>query len=197
MNSRKENDIRIVCGLGNPGIEYAKTKHNAGFEVIDKLLKVMRSKFEEKKYHNAVIWKGRCKSRILTLVKPMQYMNNSGEALGMFSRKLKVDTESILVVYDDVDLPLGRIRIRKNGSSGGHNGIKSIISHLETENFPRVRIGIGRMRESQIEHVLSEFEENERKHYERVLDTASEAVQSILYRGITQTMNDYNSKEIE
>lgn len=197
MNNRKDNVIRLVCGLGNPGAEYAKTKHNAGFEVVDKLLNKLRFKFEEKKYHNALIWKGRCKGQLLTMVKPMQYMNKSGEAISMFARKLQLDSENILVVYDDVDLPLGKIRIRKNGSSGGHNGIKSIINHLDTENFPRVRVGIGRNSDSQIEHVLSEFEGNERLLYEKVLDLAAEAVQSILYRGITQTMNDYNRKEIE
>ena len=197
MNSRNDNVIKLIVGLGNPGLEYAKTKHNAGFEVIDRLLQGLKFKFMEKTYHNAIIWNGRCKGQALTLVKPMSYMNKSGEPLAMLARKLQISPEDILVVYDDLDLPLGKIRIRKKGSDGGHNGIKSIIHHLDTENFPRVRIGIGRSEESQVDHVLSAYEGAERVKYDKVLDIASEAVKSILYRGITNTMNDYNKKEIE
>jgi PTH1 family peptidyl-tRNA hydrolase len=188
----------VIVGLGNPGLKYAKTRHNAGFMVIDNLIGKLKNRFEYKQYHNAEAWLGRVKGKPLMLVKPQVYMNNSGEVLAMFARKLRVQPQEFLVIYDDMDIELGKIRIRKKGGAGGHNGIRSIIAELKTENFPRLRIGIGRKEEDdQIDYVLGEFESAELEIFNNVLEISVDAIQMILYRGLGKAMNDFNGKETD
>lgn len=195
MANYAQKRIRLIAGLGNPGEKYAGTKHNAGFMVIDKVLEKLRGTFAEKTYHNGILWEGRCKGSKLLLLKPLTFMNLSGEAVELIARKNKIEAEEILVVFDDMDLPLGRIRIRDKGSSGGHNGVESILQELGSVEFPRVRVGIGRSdADNQIDHVLSEFADNEKKVFDEALDNAAEAVKLILYRGINEAMNKYNGK---
>lgn len=135
--------MKIIVGLGNPGNEYAKTRHNVGFMLVDALAEHLNINLWKDKF-NAQIAEGRIGTEKILLVKPQTYMNNSGEAVGPLMRWYKVTPEDIIVAHDDMDIPAGTIRIRKKGSSGGHNGIKSLIAHLGSENFPRVRLGVGR-----------------------------------------------------
>lgn len=198
MAHSTQRKIRLIAGLGNPGERFAGTRHNAGFMVIDKILEKLRGTFSEKPYHNTVVWEGRCKGSKLLLQKPLTFMNLSGEAVELIARKNKVSSAEILVIFDDMDLPLGRIRIRDGGSSGGHNGVESIINELGSADFARVRIGIGRGEpDTQIDHVLSEFADEEKKVFDQIVDTAAEAVKLILYRNIPEAMNKYNGKNKE
>lgn len=125
-------------------------------------------------------------------------MNDSGKAIAPFLRKHRINPENILVIYDDLDIPLGRVRLRKNGGSGGHNGIKSIIESIQSESFNRLRIGIGKMDSSeQIDHVLGNFAKEENKLWQQIVELSSKAVKTILFRGFTQAMNSYNGQVIE
>ena len=190
------NRIHLIVGLGNPGEKYSSTRHNAGFMVIDRLREKLTGTFEEVKFHNATYYKGKCRGSKLFLAKPLTFMNASGEAVELISRKNRIIPEETLVIYDDMDLPLGTIRIRDGGGgSGGHNGIKSVINELESANFARLRIGIGRGEEgSQVDHVLTEFTDSEKKVFAEVLDRAVEAAKLILYRGTKEAMNRFNTR---
>lgn len=181
--------IKIVLGLGNPGRFYQKTRHNVGFVVISRLARKMGLKFD-KKY---------CSSRVaegegIVLAKPYTYVNLSGKAVKALLQRFSLSPEEMLVICDDVALPLGRIRIRRKGSDGGHNGLRSIIKEIGTDNFPRLRVGIGRegIRDL-VEYVLGEFEKEEMEVLEKILDVAVEAVECILKEGIEEAMNKYNS----
>lgn len=181
--------IKLIVGLGNPGNLYRKTRHNVGFMLLSLLAKGKGLRFD-KKY---------CRSRIaegagIILAKPYTYVNLSGKAVKALLNRLSIPPGQMLVICDDVALPLGRIRIRRRGSDGGHNGLRSIIKEIGTEDFPRLRIGIGRegIRDL-VEHVLGEFKEEEKKVLEKVLQMATEAVGCILKEGIESAMNKYNS----
>lgn len=182
--------MKIIVGLGNPGREYAATRHNVGFMVIDELADELGITIDKKKF-NAHYGEGRFGSEKLLLVKPQTYMNLSGEAVGTMASWYKVAPEDVIVVYDDMDLPLGKLRVRGQGSAGGHNGVKSLISHLGTEKFPRVKIGIGRGRES-INHVLAPFAAQEREEVLSALNTATLAVKALISEGLLKAMNTYN-----
>lgn len=196
MSNKLHTRIHLVVGLGNPGDDYAGTRHNAGFLAIDELLTKMRGTFKETKTHNSIYNEGRCKGARLLLLKPLTFMNASGEAVAQIAKKFRIAPEEILLVYDDMDIPLGKIRIREGGGgSAGHNGVESVKNLLESANFARLRIGIGRDGDgNQIEHVLSEFSDNDRDIFARTLDTAAEAAKLILYRGTNEAMNRYNSR---
>lgn len=199
MIKNSQHKIRLIAGLGNPGEKYANTRHNAGFIAVDQVMQKLRGVFSEKSYHNAIIWEGKCKGDKLIIVKPLTYMNASGEAVELIARKHSIPPEEILVVFDDMDLPLGRIRIRDGGgSSGGHRGVESIQLELASANFARVRIGIGRSdSDTQIDHVLSEFSDDEKKLFDQAVDTSAEAVKLILYRGIEEAMNKFNGQNLK
>lgn len=194
-----ESKITMIVGLGNPGDEYSATRHNAGFMVIDKLIEELKGPEEYISAYESFIWERKYRGRKVYLQKPLTYMNKSGMAVAPFLRKHQVDPDQLLVIYDDLDLPLGRIRLRKSGSSGGHNGIKSIIENVQSEKFHRLRIGIGRQdnRRSQVDHVLGNFSEDEEDTWQEVANLARDAVKAILFRGFTQAMNTYNGKTIE
>lgn len=194
----------LVIGLGNPGAEYAGTRHNAGFMAIDRLLRLLPGSFEEKQVSSGVAWLGRSRGRNLTLLKPMTFMNLSGKAVAAMMRSQHLTPGEILVVYDDVDLPLGRLRLRPDGSSGGHRGMESVIAEIGSRDFPRLRIGIGsEHRRDQIEFVLGRFADDERELADKAIAAAAEAAQAVVCRDLTVAMNIYNrmnlteEKEIE
>ena len=133
----------LIVGLGNPGPKYEKTRHNAGFWIVDALAEAFGWKWSKKLFINALVAEGNIDGNKVVLAKPQTYMNRSGEAVGKLAKKYKMTPEQTIVVYDDVDIELGDTRWRESGSAGGHNGMKSIIKHLGTQDFPRLRIGIG------------------------------------------------------
>ncbi|QQL46348.1 aminoacyl-tRNA hydrolase [Sulfuriroseicoccus oceanibius] len=188
--------MQLVVGLGNPGRKYAETRHNVGFMVVDELARKygvefkpeLRWKSEVAKLPGTNIW----------LVKPLTFMNLSGEAIGALARFRKLDAASVLLVYDDMDLELGRLRIRRKGSAGGHNGVKSAIQHLGTDAIPRVKFGIGRHiagREQTrvVGHVLGKFSPDERSELEFSLTRAIDAILCACNSGVIEAMNAYNA----
>ena len=151
---------QLIVGLGNPGIKFAQTRHNVGFDVLDSLAKRWQIGFSDRKQFQGIAGEGFGSNNAkIRLLKPQTFMNLSGQSVRSMLDWFKLSPESVLVVYDDLDLPLGKIRLRLSGSAGGHNGMKSIISHLGTQNFPRVRIGIGKStgEKDTISHVLGKF----------------------------------------
>lgn len=186
----------LIAGLGNPGSEYRETRHNVGFMVLDRLAQRLPKKnFEEIHGCSSHYLKGTYAGRALFLQKPETYMNLSGEAVAPLLRKEEIGTDGLLVIYDDMDLEVGKLRIRGRGSCGGHNGIRSIIETTGTENFARIRVGIGHRTGNGADYVLSPFEEDEKPVMDKVLDAAADAVILILRRGLSQAMNEYNPRD--
>ena len=186
----------LIAGLGNPGSEYRETRHNVGFMVLDRLAQRLPKKnFEEIHGCSSHYLKGTYAGRALFLQKPETYMNLSGEAVAPLMRKEEIGTDGLLVIYDDMDLEVGKLRIRNRGSCGGHNGIRSIIETTGTENFARIRVGIGHRTGNGADYVLSPFEEAEKPVIDKVLDAAADAVILILRRGLSQAMNEYNPRD--
>ena len=183
----------VVVGLGNPGKQYENTRHNVGFNIIDILADEYGISVNKMKY-KALIGEGRVGTEKVVLVKPVTYMNLSGESLAEIYNFYKVDTSNIVVIYDDIDLDVGKIRIRKKGSSGGHNGMKSIIQMIGTEEFPRIRIGIGRPAHSgdEINHVIGAIPEDEIPLLDKGIEKAKDAVIEILKNGVDIAMNKFN-----
>ncbi len=185
--------MHLIVGLGNPGEEYTQTRHNMGFWVVDELARRWSLDFKKAKFSSLAAVGERDGTKVC-LVKPQTFMNLSGEAVSKAAGFYKVDLSQVLVVYDELDLPLGKIRFASEGSSGGHNGIKSIIEQLATKEFPRLRCGIGRPagRRSVTDHVLSTFESDEKKVATELANTAADAVEFFLIHGLKQSMNQYN-----
>ena len=185
----------VIAGLGNPGREYEKTRHNMGFQVIDRLsdkygIPVKRLK------HRALIGDGRIGGQRVLLVKPQTYMNNSGQSLGEIIRYYHIDPEHLIVIYDDMDLEIGSIRIRKKGGPGTHNGMKSVVSHVQGEDFPRIRVGIGGTgSDGWKDFVLDEVSKKDADLLSDALDRAAEAAGSILEDGIDIAMNRWNTRK--
>ena len=196
MVSGEEQRFHLVAGLGNPGREYCNTRHNAGFMAIDALLEIMSSKSEEKKIQGGLLRQVRCRGEIIGLVKPVTFMNLSGTTVSSFMRKKGIATGGLLLIYDDMDIPLGRIRFCMGGGAAGHKGVDSVIKELGTADFARLRIGIGKRSGSpdKADYVLSEFSENEKELFSKVIDMAAEAVKLSLYRGLQKAMNEYNGR---
>lgn len=166
-------DIRLVVGLGNPGKEYENTRHNVGFMVIDELAKNLRLKKPQEEALS-LLYKTRLGGKEVIFAKPLTYMNNSGAAVFNLLEEYNLSPENMLIVYDDLDLPLGSMRLRLKGSSGGHKGVESIIKYIGTQNFPRLRIGIGRpkKKEDVVKYVLSPFPPDEEKVINQVIKKA-------------------------
>ena len=186
----------IIARLGNPSKEYEKTRHNAGFDTIDLLAEKLGIDLTEKK-HRAYCGKGMIGTEKVLLLKPQTFMNNSGESLRDAADFYKVEPEQILVIYDDISLEPGQLRIRMKGSAGGHNGIKSIIAHLKTQDFPRIKIGVGAKPERMdlADYVLSRFSPAEREKMEESFREGAEAVITFLKDGKDAAMNQYNRKK--
>lgn len=188
------SSIRLITGLGNPGSEYEGTRHNVGFAFIDRMLAAISGTMEKCHAHNSWFWKGTYAGQKLILQKPLTFMNLSGDAVAGLAAAEGIRPEEILIVHDDMDLTPGRIRLRANGSSGGHNGIGSIIERLGTQRFPRLRIGIGKMANGHgsADFVLSKFTAEENALQEKVLDLSVKAVILALRRGLPMAMAQYN-----
>ena len=184
--------LRLVVGLGNPGLQYRGTRHNVGFMVIDYMAGKKGVRFSRSAAWNSELGKW----GDILLLKPLTYMNRTGEVVGKFARYFKVQPEEVLVVVDDVALPLGRLRLRSAGSDGGHNGLKSIIVHLG-EAFMRLRVGVGASGDAEglIDHVLGEFDRSERPIIDRAIERATEAIEHLAGHGLASTMNNYNKTE--
>jgi PTH1 family peptidyl-tRNA hydrolase len=185
--------VRMIVGLGNPGRAYAHTRHNVGFDILDLFARRRGIRVRSRQSRALVGSFDHCGEQIL-LVKPQTFMNESGQAVGQLARKHNLSAGDVLVIYDDIDLPLGKIRIRSRGSSGGHKGMRSIIARLHSEDFPRMRIGIGRSGEA-IDHVLSRFSRNDRAIIDVTIEQAVDALNMILEEGIEAAMNVYNRAE--
>ena len=186
--------MKIIVGLGNPGTEYENTRHNAGFITIDKLAEDLNMELNHEKF-NAIFAKGKVKGEDVILLKPMTYMNNSGIAIRQCMDFYKASPEDVLVIYDDVDLPVGKIRLRQKGSAGGHNGMKSIISHLSTAEFDRIRVGVGKDPQiPMMNWVLSKFRAEEKEDLNTATTNASKAAQFSIHHTFIDTMNRYNKK---
>ena len=185
--------MKIIAGLGNPGAEYAHTKHNVGFMLVDMLAEKLGAASWKEDFFSALT-EVRIGGEKVFLVKPLTYMNNSGEALGPMLSYYKLDVDDLVVVHDDMDIPAGMVRIRRKGSSGGHNGIKSIIAHVGSEDFARVRIGIGRPPAgwTVIHHVLAPFSTEDAPKIRAAIDYLLPAVESIVTDGVDFAMNRYN-----
>lgn len=185
----------LIVGLGNPGKEYEKTRHNAGFMALDKIADKFGAGSVKTK-NKAQIMDCRIAGKRVLLVKPQTYMNLSGEAVGPISRYYKVAKENVFVIFDDISLPVGGIRLRKKGSAGGHNGIKSLISHLGSEDFPRLKIGVGAKPHPDADlknHVLGGIPKEQLSDFEKALDNAVLATEEMLKNGIESAMNKFNS----
>jgi len=195
---------RLIVGLGNPGQKYDRTRHNIGFEIIDALAKsfpdvslVVNKRFqgETGEFRNA-------KERTV-LLKPTTYMNKSGQSIRAVLDWYKLEPSAVLVVYDDMDLPTGKLRMRLSGGAGGHNGMKSIIAHLGTKEFPRLRVGVGSADKSSdpdgavVSHVLGRFSPEDRKIVDAVIPMAVDAIDLSLRKGVERSMNLYNGREAE
>ena len=197
MGNGVGNCIKLIVGLGNPGAEYANSRHNAGFMVIEKLLAGFpEGRFTESHTAESRVFTGKYRGKNLVLQMPLTYMNVSGAAVAPLSRRLGIEPAEIVVISDDLDLPPGRLRLRQGGSDGGHNGLKSVISELGSAGFKRVRIGIGRPEAGKTaDYVLSGFEGDEEKAFQAAVSRAAEAVLTILGAGMTAAMNKFNAAE--
>jgi PTH1 family peptidyl-tRNA hydrolase len=193
--------MKLVVGLGNPGYLYARNRHNIGFTCITQLAKRQRIDFDRKQGH-ARTGIGNIAGNKTVLARPQTYMNASGESVDALMKRLNVSPADLIVIHDDLDLPVGKIRLRLGGSSGGHKGIDSIISHIGTRDFYRIRVGIGRpesddkseaaKEESVIGYVLSDFTPEERKIMDTTIPLVCDAVIDLLTEGLTAAMNKYN-----
>lgn len=193
---------QVIVGLGNPGAKYDRTRHNIGFDVINALAQTWQIPLaENRKFHGIFgegLGAGMTKVRLL---KPLTYMNHSGQAIRSVLDWYKVPPEAVLVIYDDMDLPVGKLRLRLSGSAGGHNGMKSTISHLGTQAFPRLRLGIGSAKEvhpdkDTVSHVLGRFSPAETPVVADVIQLAVQAVETSLRQGVEKAMSLYNNRSV-
>lgn len=185
--------MKLIIGLGNPGKQYEKTRHNAGFMVVDELAEALGISLNQLKF-KGMLGEGRVGAEKALLLKPLTYMNLSGESMIQVLQFYKMQPEDILVIYDDLDTPVGQIRLRMKGSAGGHNGIKSIIQHLGTEEFNRIRVGIGRPQPGKkvVDYVLEPFFSEEEGDIKAALKKSAEAAKAWLAEPFVQVMNKYN-----
>ena len=193
--------MKLIVGLGNPGREYTHNRHNIGFMCVNHLAKVHGIQLD-KKQGQARTGSGNIAGNKVVLARPQTYMNLSGESVSRLARKLKLKSEDLLVIHDDLDLPLGKIRLRRGGGSGGHKGINSIISCLGSQDFYRIRVGIGRPdtvngsaedgETEIIDYVLSDFTIDEKKIITKVITEVTEAILCLLNEGLNAAMNKYN-----
>jgi PTH1 family peptidyl-tRNA hydrolase len=186
----------LIVGLGNPGETYRDTRHNVGFMVLDELAKRLKATFREEKRWSGLL----AKFDGGHLLKPLTFMNDSGRSVQAVGHFFKAPAARTLIVYDDVDLPLGRLRFRGNGSAAGHNGLRSLISHLGTQDFPRLKVGIAPQEgrptgERMVGHVLGKFRPDEQPTLQDIIQRAADAVSMTLQRGLEQAMNVFNQQQ--
>ena len=186
--------VRLFCliGLGNPGRQYSQTRHNAGFLVIDRIAEEANLQLDQQGFQS-VYGKGLLKGEQVFLVKPQTFMNLSGEAVGPFIKYYRIPLEQVLIIYDDLDLPLGMIRIRLSGSAGGHNGLSSVLNAIGEQAVPRLRVGIGRPADGRvIDYVLSAFSGAELNEFKASINRAAQAGISFVTEGAQAAMNRFN-----
>lgn len=188
----------LIAGLGNPGLKYADTRHNIGYRIIDQIARNCGIEMDLKRF-NSIAAHGRLYGKEALLIKPQTFMNLSGEAITGWENLHDIEPEKILVVHDDLDLPLGKIKAVRGGGAGGHRGVRSIIENISTNEFPRIKIGIGRpLHGEQIEdYVLEPFYEEDRETLESVILAGAKACQSFISKGIEFVMNNVNRKKFE
>lgn len=191
--------MKLIAGLGNPDEKYENTRHNVGFMVADKLAETIGAKFNQR-MKRAKIASVFYKGEKIIIIKPQTYMNLSGESVAPIADYFRIPKEDILIVVDDVNLSLGKLRMRKSGSAGGHNGLKSVILNLATEEFPRLRIGVGAPaadingEKDMINHVLGRFSRDEEKTVEEMTEKGAEAALAFCTEGIDAAMNSFNGE---
>ena len=186
--------MKLIVGLGNIGEEYENTRHNMGFMLVDRYLEYKNIPLKFKEKLNAMYVETTINNEKVIFIKPTTYMNNSGMAVRAFLDFYKLDVQDILVISDDLDLDLGKFRLRRNGSSGGHNGLKSIISHLNSDDFKRLRIGISNDKDDVINYVLSKFSKKELNEIDTMYDTLVKVLDDYFVMDFTSLMSKYNRK---
>lgn len=185
--------MKLIVGLGNPGKQYEQTRHNIGFEVIDKLSDRLNIPLDQSKF-KGLYGMGHVNGEKVFLLKPLTYMNLSGESIRAIMDYYDIDLDDLVVIYDDLDLPVGKIRLRQKGSAGGHNGIKSTIAHIGTQTFNRIRIGVDRPKNGMkvSDYVLGKFQKEEQEVMEDVIVTCAKACEEWFQHPFLKVMNDYN-----
>lgn len=199
FNKRGKQKMYLIAGLGNPGKQYEHTRHNVGFDVIDELAQKYNINISEKK-HKALIGKGVVEGQKVVLAKPQTFMNLSGESIAELVHYYKINPETeLIVIFDDISFVPGNLRIRQNGSAGGHNGIKSIIECLNTKNFMRIKVGVGEKPKNWdlADFVLGHFSKEEREELKEAASRAVEAVGYMVNDEVAKAMNEYNKKLID
>lgn len=194
MFFKSEKFEYLIAGLGNPGKEYEATRHNAGFMAVDALLKDSGIVLNKHKFESEFALTS-LEGKKVIILKPLTYMNNSGEAIGAISKFYKIPPEKCIIIFDDISLDAGKIRIRRKGSAGGHNGIKSIISHLNSEDFPRIKIGVGEKPDKEYDlkdWVLGKIPKTQKKEFDKACSNAAKAVREILKNSIDSAMNKFS-----
>lgn len=181
----------LIVGLGNPGKEYEHTRHNVGFDIIDLFadkynISINRIKFK------GVYGETNINGEKVVLLKPQTFMNLSGESVKEVADFYKIPNENIIVVYDDISLDVGSLRIRQKGSAGGHNGIKNIIANMSTDVFPRIKVGVGKPEHDLVNHVLGKFSKEQREQLEKTFQPSIEAIETIITKNISEAMNKFN-----
>ncbi|MBQ9965562.1 MAG: aminoacyl-tRNA hydrolase [Clostridia bacterium] len=184
----------LIAGLGNPGIQYEKTRHNAGFMCIDAFAEKNGARIEKHKF-DAIIGEARIGDSRVLLAKPQTFMNLSGKSVTAIAKFYKIPYDKVLVIFDDISLDVGKIRVRRSGSDGGHNGIKDIIELSGTNNIPRIKVGVGKKPHPDYDlkdYVLGKFPESEKENLENAINKCIKAAEEIIKRGIDSAMNKYN-----
>ena len=190
--------MHLIAGLGNPGLKYRNTRHNIGFKVVDLWAKSLGVHLDRSRFHGRFT-RTRFQNVDVILLRPMTFMNRSGDSIKACFDFFDLQAEDVLVVHDDVDLPLGRVKVVRGGSAGGHRGVKSTIQHLGTHEFPRIKVGVGRPRydgESVEDYVLKSFYRDEKKVVEEVIQVATKACELIVENGVDVAMNHINSRDL-
>lgn len=186
--------MKLIVGLGNPGKEYEETRHNCGFMVMDRLSEKLNESICQNKF-KGLYTKFKYHGEDVILLKPQTYMNLSGDSVSAIMQFFKINQDDLLVIYDDLDMPVGKLRLRKNGSAGGHNGIKSIIAHLNSQEFKRIRVGIDRHKYMKVvDYVLSRFSKEENEAIDQGIENAANAVIDFLDHDFDYVMNRYNQR---
>ena len=187
--------MRLIVGLGNPGSRYRGTPHNAGFLACDRLADRYGLGGESRKFQG-LFRRGRIRGEDVAVLKPQTYMNRSGDTVAEAVRYLPLEGEDVILVFDEIDLPEGKIRVRKDGGHGGHNGVRSVIERLGTRSFARIRVGVGRPagRRDPSGHLLSKLRPDERDRFAQTVDLAVEALEVLLAEGVDEAMNRYNGR---
>lgn len=185
--------MKLIVGLGNPGKKYSTTRHNVGFMFVDDVVSKLKGTFLLDKQKKCEIFQTVIDQEKVIFIKPLTYMNLSGQAVYEVTKFYKINTEDILVIYDDLDLDLGRIKIKPSGSSGGHNGIKSIIENMQTSDIKRVRIGIAKQaNKDTVDYVLGNFSKNEKKDIDLAIQKGYDIVMDFVHYSFDRVMNTYN-----